>query len=497
MSTQGQEPGAMQTLAKRVAKHKRKILNSFCRHAPTGFIYDMERRGKIAGDRVYKARVRELCPGVSDSIINGYVKWMLKEADLPLIDGVDYFPGEGDFVKRDGETFLNAWRGWHSKDGDVTPFLKMTESLFGRGTEESRFILDLVAWHAQNPMRYIPFGVIMTGHSPSADAWLGAIVSAFGENGSYFIPSTVNKYRTWMLRMSVGVCSLGSAGMQMATSRAALTGLVRSTRHHTPNGYATEEVHNRALLFATSTVGMDAMLLEEGVYYPLQANMAEPLELADFRAWYETGGAQIVMHHLLTRDVSDFILPATPPENHYTRVLMVENLQPYGRLAYEMMRSEINVVAQWISDSLEWAEKASLSGLPTEQVIAENILSTFPDMTVRPWYTADEILLMFPNVYREHATNKNNFGNSKRAQNLAGLVSSELRSAGLPILMPADGSPGFRMGGKVDNFFIVAEHDRWNVPISQERFDGEMKSFPTYREYVNQLQESTNGGRKA
>jgi hypothetical protein len=124
-------------------------------------------------------------------------------------------------------------------------------------------------------------------------------------------------------------------------------------------------------------------------------------------------------------------------------------------------------------------EKAA-KGVPVslaDKQRAEQIIATLPEITIRPWYTAEEISLMFPHVQTYRV--------EKHLR--PGFISRELRSGGLPYLSPLDNPKGFQRGGMHKHYFIVAEHEKWLDPMTQEEFEREWAKFPNYRVYAEQI----------
>jgi len=52
------------------------------------------------------------------------------------------------------------------------------------------------------------------------------------------------------------------------------------------------------------------------------------------------------------------------------------------------------------------------------------------------------------------------------------------------MLAPDNGSAGFLHNGRLNNYFVVFDQEKWLKPISQEEFEKQMKAWPTYRKYV-------------
>ena len=96
---------------------------------------------------------------------------------------------------------------------------------------------------------------------------------------------------------------------------------------------------------------------------------------------------------------------------------------------------------------------------------------------MRPFYTAEELALIFPAITRDL------FGNRKVYSTVAGHISRQLRDAGLRYLECRDDPRGFKWRGQYHQFIIVADHADWMEPIGQGDFERLMRDFPTYGAY--------------
>ena len=79
-----------------------------------------------------------------------------------------------------GEAY-NIWRGWDSVDGDVDPFLDLSEHLFADLPEEHQELaLRLIAYKAQNPGEKVPLALVLIGKQGCGKSlWARLIREAF------------------------------------------------------------------------------------------------------------------------------------------------------------------------------------------------------------------------------------------------------------------------------------------------------------------------------
>jgi hypothetical protein len=144
------------------------------------------------------------------------------------------------------------------------------------------------------------------------------------------------------------------------------------------------------------------------------------------------------------------------------------------RLAEEMQTANQHVVVLWIQQALSWAQHAELSNNPIQARYAREIIDSLSAIQIRPWYTPEELSLMFPAIASQlHGVR----GPKARA---AGQISKELRTAGIGYLRCADDPRGFRWRGSIRQFLIVADPDEWSEPLPQQEFERLMNGFPKY-----------------
>jgi len=403
------------------------------------------------------------------------------------VETEDYFPGEGQIVERDGALFANTWAGWHAEDGDVEPFTDFLNALFRRSKVDGERLLSMVAFRARNPTTHVPFAAVLSGPEGDNTLALNALESAFSPYAAYVSPNHVrNAYRSWIRDASLVVVQTGDEMFQNWAARDAFTQIVTSpTDVKSSNFAATSQRHDRNQFFAimNTSPGADAQVPSRSCYY-LVSTEAVPEAVADkLRKFISEGGGRKIMAWLLKRDLTGFKMPNEAPETGASSIIRQEQLLPFERLAEDMLESPVNRVAVWVSESLAWAnamlEKQERGQIVGKQDVwrAEQVIATLPEITIRPWYTAEEISLMFPHVQTARV--------EKHLR--PACVSKELRSGGLPYLSPTDSPKGFVRNGVHKHYFIVSEHERWLDPLTQEQFDAEWAKFPNYREYAEQI----------
>lgn len=403
------------------------------------------------------------------------------------VDDFRFMPGGPVIFEEEGVSYLNTWRGWNTTPGDIQPFLDLTQKTFAGAPDDVEWLLDLIAWHVQNPMTHIPYAAAIVGERLPADLWVSAIYEAFAPWSVRFgVVHLRSTNKAWMRNSVIGVMNGTGNGLEDRISGQVMCQIILSPDARVINdaekqrSFSKNET-SRMFIVCTLPNGKDRLLRNSDLFFTLPARPVDSGTIERFHEWLQSGKARHLGHYLLNRDVSGFKPPAMAPMTQAARVAYREGLKPFVRLAHDMRESKVNYIAHWISDALTWASDAVLptsTASKASKDYAQSILRTFPEVTVRPWYTADEITLMFPDLFMQYPEIKRWNGVSPN------LVSNELRAGGLPMLSPESGQPGFIHNGRVTNYFVVHGQDDWIEPVSQAKFETLMKTWPTYRQFV-------------
>jgi hypothetical protein len=432
--------------------------------------------------------LREHCP-VPCEDYEGAVGEFIDAGYHHSVDDFRFFPGGPRLFTENDSDYINTWGGWNTEPGDIGPFLKLTERTFASAPKDAEWLLDLIAWHVQNPTAHIPFAGAIIGERLPADLWVSAIYEAFAPWSVRFgVVHLRSTNKAWMRNAVIGVMNGTGNGLEDRISGQVMCQIILSPDARVINDAEKQRSFSRnetshMLVLCTLPNGRDKLLRNSDLFFTLPARPVDSQTVEAFHEWLQSGKARHLAHYLLHRDVSKFKPPAVAPMTQAARVAYREGLKPFVRLAHDMRESKENYIAHWISDALTWASDTILptsSATKATKDYAQSIIRTFPEVTVRPWYTADEITLMFPDLFMQYPEIKRWNGVSPN------LVSNELRAGGLPMLSPESGETGFIHNGRLANYFVVHNQDEWVEPLSQGRFETLMKTWPTYRVYVEQ-----------
>ncbi len=140
-----------------------------------------------------------------------------------------------------------------------------------------------------------------------------------------------------------------------------------------------------------------------------------------------------------------------------------------------MQKADENIVAKWISQSIEWAGSDAVG--PGQAALAMSIAQTLPHVQVRPFYTPEELSLMFPSI-----ASSLQMGRGKVAAP-ANVLAQELIQMGIEYLRCEENLDGFIDGGQVKQYLIISNPEEFVRPITQLEFEKLMETYPKYRDW--------------
>lgn len=423
----------------------------------------------------------------------------------------EYFPGRGHIVEEGSVVYVNNWRGWNEKKGDVTPFTDMIERLFRSSPKDGKMLMDMLAWRMQNPEPHIGYGVVMSGYESDSSLFCAAIEAAVDPHFSR-INNTVlrNPSRSWARDSSICVFVGGDEGLKYSHTREMLMQFIVSPIENRINGGSKNDgsalvpVVNRRFTLVTVPRGSETNVpVHADTYFVVQTEKVGEEISERLRKFLVAGHGKRIMHWLLKRDLSGFVMPRSAPRTMLANVIRSERMKPFERLGKEMLESPINRVAVWVSEALQWAQavtdkaardiRVSKSELGRARAIQESL----PEVSIRPWYTAEEITLLFPDIEARYGDGTKTAHATANPLDSVNYISRDLRSSGLPLLMAQDSPLGFMVAGRYQYYFVVSDHDKWTEPLTQEQFDAAYRNCPNYRNYVAELTRKAEASRMA
>jgi len=190
----------------------------------------------------------------------------------------------------------------------------------------------------------------------------------------------------------------------------------------------------------------------------------------------KNGGPKKLLHWLMNYDLKGWKPPRKAPETREKRMAYHASLSPVQKLGDTIIHNDKNLVSTWIAAATEWASSPAVTQ-GAQAAVALEISGTMMKMSVRPWYTPDELALMFPAIAGTLDMGK--VGVSAPSNILA----QQLLQLGVRYLKCKDNYDGFMYKGQIRQFLVIADRAEHLEPITQAEFDKLMKKFPTYKEW--------------
>lgn len=401
-------------------------------------------------------------------------------------------PNEGGVVAGEhGRPALNMWRSWESEPGDVSPFLKLTDFLFQNMPPRDRDLpLKLMAYKAQHPEEKIPLALVLIGPQGCGKTlWGETMREAYSPYGVDVTPGALSsEFQGWLENSLLALIN-EAKGEDIWKASETLKALISDLRRPMNDKYRpVRQVNTYTTYIITSNhraVGAFDSDDRRMVVVNCPAKMTTPEGQALYDQlgrrngrWFHAGGPKWLLHYLLTFDLKGWKPPAAAPMTAEKYMAYIESLTPVQRLAEEMRTASEHNVKLWLDQAVAWAGVAELSQNHAVASAARATVQGVQGIQIRPWYTPEELALMFPSIVEQ------TLGSRWDKSTPAGRISRELREAGVPYLVNADDPRGFRRNGVVRQYLVVADFEDWKDPIRQADFDRMMREWPTYGQIV-------------
>jgi len=395
-----------------------------------------------------------------------------------------FVPGGPEVVTEGGETYLNIWREQPCIPGDVSLYLTLTEWLF-RDTlgDEWDWPIKLLAFKTQNPTQKIPLAIMLIGEQGSGKSvWAGLSRLAFGAYGASRNGKDIAQDWNGFLEKAL-LCTIDDVHTrQIRQNIETLRNWISEPRIERHEKYLkNREVDNYSLLILTSNY-RDAGAFAHDDRRFLVAG-CPPIDKGEefygpIWEWFRSGDAgPALYHYLLTYDLEGWRPPVRAPQTAEKRMAHEESLTPFQRLARDMVTSDANVVDMWLRTAEQWAYAVLTTPGSPDAPHANEILASIQSFPIRPWYTADELCLMFPHMLRDLQGATRMFSQAA----VPGKVSTALRNAGIYFLRNTDHPDGFMWKGRRAAFLIVCPNAGYPKAMGQADFDAYMAQMGTFK----------------
>lgn len=376
---------------------------------------------------------------------------------------------------------FNRWRGLTSKPGDVKPWLELHDFLHSRVKPEVKDIsFKLIAYKAQNPWIKTPIAHVMIGPQGCGKSmWVETIMDAFAPY-DYDLPCEALKsdFQEWA-ETSLIVFVDEAKSVNVLGAKEQLKGYISKNKMRMNAKHVqADQITNYSQFFLASNDRKVASF-DHDDRRMLVVDCPKPREWAFYDRilfWKKNGGGAALMHYLKSYDLKGWTPPKHAPETSEKIMATDESRTYVQRVAAEMKKADnSNVIDTWITGAMAFADSMEHSGMAHEGKLAREIRATLGTLTVRPWYTAEELAHMFPYIIQQM------YGSRKMDATPAGAVSLQLRNEGIEYLRNKDNEHGFMWRGRMSQFLVVAGHGDYDKPITQADFDRMMAEWPKWK----------------
>ena len=406
-----------------------------------------------------------------------------------------FAPGEGALVTDDfGHPALNMWNGWRAEHGvtqsdpRIAAVLKLAEHLHKNMEEKDRDLpMKLLAYKAQNPQKKVPKALVYIGEQGCGKSLFGECVSAaFAPYSKNLKSKTFNaEFQGWMEQTVFAVIDEAEPE-HIVKYGDALKSLISQKKCEMNVKFRPERTINSYTMYMLTAnkreVGSysadDRRMIVIGCpkkfTNPAGQALYEYLGGQDGR-WLQDGGPAALMGYLLDMDLGDWKPPYDPPMTGEKFNAYRENLSVVQDLADKMRTAKgENVIRLWLDASLAWAKENELSNNPQLAGQARATLDGMAHFPIRPFYEANELMLLFPNLVATLMHAKYDMTAPP------GKISRELRNNGVPFLRSKDDPRGFMWRGELRQYLVLVDREEWETPLSQDEFERYMGEFPSY-----------------
>lgn len=388
------------------------------------------------------------------------------------------FTNEREIATKAG-VLLNRWRGFTAEAGDVAPWLELTKFLMSNvGPDVAELVINLLAYKAQNPWVKTPLATVLIGTQGCGKSlWAKAVMQAFQPYGSS-IPSAALKadFQEWAETSLIVVIDEAQSAHTIG-AKDQLKGFISEQQMRLNKKHITaQQVKNYSQFILTSNdrrVGS----YDHDDRRMIVVDCPPPREKAFYDRvvhWLEHGGKAALMHFLMTYPLNGWKPPQGAPMTREKRMATREARTYVQQVAHDMRTADDNIVRQWLDTAMAWADAAEHSGQASDSKLAREIRGTLSTLTIRPWYTSDELAHMFPALIGQL------YGNRKMDATPSGEISRQLRNEGIPFLHNLDNVDGFMWRGRMSQFLVIAGHGDYDKPIHQGDFDRMMDEWPKW-----------------
>lgn len=436
---------------------------------------------------VYSARTIEVPDkkGKDTKVISVAGAWLTHPHARRYTDTI-FRPGTTDkeIQLASGGIAYNRFRGLEGEEGDVEPFFDLYDWIMSRTDEFDHDLMwKLICWKVQNLERKPGLGIVMVGTQGGGKSLFNEIIAEMFDPYSKTVSGDAfgSEYNGWM-ETALWVSWNETEDVKLKTSMAKLKTYVTDKRQSLKEKYRVErEVDTHFITSFNSNERSTAVFPDDDRRmivilcpdtHPDGDEFYGPVWL-----WKERNGAKKLLDYFQNYDLDGWEPPRHAPQTREKRMAYHASLTPIQKIGHAIKKASENLVALWIAEAMDWAASDEVGSNSYQIALANQITSTMVHIQVRPFYTPEELSMMFPSI-----STTMSMGRVKDATP-ANQLAQELLQMGVEYLKCRDNFDGFFWKGRVRQYLIISDVDEWREPITQEEFERAMKLFPKYKEY--------------
>ncbi len=385
-----------------------------------------------------------------------------------------------------GGTAYNRFRGLTSvecTDEEVQPFFDLYDWVMSRTDE---FDIDLVwktiAYKVQHWETNIGLGLMLLGAQGGGKTMFGKILAEMVKPYDTVIGTDMlsSDYNGWVETSLMVVMNEAETNKMKHCMAKLRTYVTDKTQPMNEKYRANRQVDMNAFLIFNSNEHSAGVFPDDDRRMIVIGCPGTHPDGDDFYVpiydWWADNGPAKLLYFFQNYDLEGWEPPRHAPQTREKRMAYNASLTPVQKRGTHMKRATDNVIAQWITASMEWASSEMVK--PSEVGMALEIQQTLSNMQIRPFYTPEELALMFPSIAASLT-----MGRMKDAAP-AGALSQQLMQIGIDYLRCKDNFDGFMHKGQIRQYLIISKTDAFDEPITQKKFARLMRSYPTYKEYL-------------
>lgn len=471
-----------------IDKEVLRLNESVCWVETEGLVLDMEadiwlKKGDFIKGSKYSTRIIQTMTA-QDKMINISVpdSWLTHPHARRYTDTI-FKPGTEDkaIPLPKGGVAYNRFRGLSGIEGDVAPFFTLYEYIMSN-TDEFDFDLvwKTICYKVQNWEENIGIGLIMTGDPGGGKTLFCDILRGIAAPYDKVLATNElgDNYNEWIETSLIVVMNEAESADLQRTMNTLRT-FITDTRQSLHEKYRTRrQVDSHAFYIFNGNERKAAAFEDKERRFIVLATPRTHPKGDEFYGpifdWYRNNGSKKLLNYFENYDLKGWTPPRHAPITREKRMQYYASLTPLQKIADDIKHADENVVFTWLKGADNWANSDAAGVTPAETALAAQIQSQLGILKIRPFYTPEELSMIFPSLVRSASYGK------MSDTTPANKITQELLQAGVGYLKCKENMNGFKHGGTIKQYLVVADAERYEKPISQNHFDKLMKGFPTY-----------------